>query len=470
MKSIKRFFAAILVACIAICPVAQASALNIVEEALRNRSASIMFKAVKPRKLTILNKQKRLAIDQTLQLECLVKPNAALKDVMWYTSNTVVSISSDGLVTPNRAGTVKITARATAKLSVKDSFNLTVYDPYAPTKLTISPDARVLSPGESVQLNVSCEPSTAIDDVYWSSSNPNAVSIDENGLVTTLSEGSATITATAVRGGIKATALIISSFPQLETQIPYRTTYRDLNAIRENLDMIDAIYQSAVKEVVRLSGAGTITSNERIRRIKVLSNAFEMYAFPWYTDTRVRYWTSRYSGQKDFYPGRVYFGLPYIQSGRTGSRVNRRFNVNKAVSSGYYAKRNDGVYRMTSKRLDGSYVGNDCSAFVGAATFVGNGYTIGHGVCFMLTSSIVSSGLYRSVSSYDDLRPGDIIVRGHDHAIMFLYYVDEAKTQMMIIEQGGGTSTDMHNTVTCSIVNRSRYESKYKIRRAKLLA
>ena len=125
---------------------------------------------------------------------------------------------------------------------------------------------------------------------------------------------------------------------------------------------------------------------------------------------------------------------------------------------------------MSTKRLDGSYVGNDCSAFVGAATFVGNGYGIGSGVCFMLTSSIVTSSMYRTVPSFDMLRPGDVIVRGHDHAVMFLYYVDSAKTRMMIIEQGGGTAADMHNTVACSIVNRSRYESKFKIRRARFLA
>ena len=47
---------------------------------------------------------------------------------------------------------------------------------------------------------------------------------------------------------------------------------------------------------------------------------------------------------------------------------------------------------------------------------------------------------------------------------MFLYYADKAKTQMVIIEQGGGN--DYTNTISCSIKNIQSYLDKgYKMRK-----
>lgn len=69
---------------------------------------------------------------------------------------------------------------------------------------------KLASPGDSRRLNVWFEPINATDqDVSWSSSNPAAASVDANGLVTAIAQGTEVIiTATAHDGGHQATARI----------------------------------------------------------------------------------------------------------------------------------------------------------------------------------------------------------------------------------------------------------------------
>ena len=66
----------------------------------------------------------------------------------------------------------------------------------------------------------------------------------------------------------------------------------------------------------------------------------------------------------------------------------------------------------------------------------------------------LATNLYKNLDSYDDLRTGDMLLCSDNHVVMFLYWVDSARTKMMIIEQGGDG-----NTVICSIQNAAKYQS-----------
>ena len=60
--------------------------------------------------------------------------------------------------------------------------------------------------GESIQLNVSLIPEYATNQaVEWTSSRPQTIAVDQNGLVTAVGVASATITATSLDGGLSAT-------------------------------------------------------------------------------------------------------------------------------------------------------------------------------------------------------------------------------------------------------------------------
>ncbi len=80
------------------------------------------------------------------------------------------------------------------------------------------------------------------------------------------------------------------------------------------------------------------------------------------------------------------------------------------------------------------------------------------------TRSIATSSYYYDVSNWQDLRPGDLINDSGHHVVMFLYYTNAARTQMMILEQGGGEYGI--NTVSCSMRGVAYYrDGGYTIRR-----
>lgn len=70
----------------------------------------------------------------------------------------------------------------------------------------------ILTDSISVQLGTVVEPEAALQKINWKSSDERVVKVDENGLVTILKKGKATITATALDGSRKRNSceLIIS--------------------------------------------------------------------------------------------------------------------------------------------------------------------------------------------------------------------------------------------------------------------
>ena len=76
------------------------------------------------------------------------------------------------------------------------------------TGLTISPSTLSLTAGQSGNLTVTATPSTASNEVNWTSSNPSVATVS-NGTVTAKAAGSATITATSTsKNSISATAKV----------------------------------------------------------------------------------------------------------------------------------------------------------------------------------------------------------------------------------------------------------------------
>ncbi len=82
---------------------------------------------------------------------------------------------------------------------ITDTFTITKSIPA--DSVTLDQTSLTLESGSTATLTATVEPETATDKaVTWSSSNEDVATVDENGVVTALSEGSATITATAASG------------------------------------------------------------------------------------------------------------------------------------------------------------------------------------------------------------------------------------------------------------------------------
>lgn len=138
----------------------------------------------------------------TTQLTAAATPTGASNSVTWTSSDeSVATVSSTGLVTSVAAGTATITATSTEDLTITATAAITVSAITSVTAIEISGTNTLTACGGTTQLSAEVTPSDATyTSVDWSTSNFNVAAVDENGLVTGVGVGEATITATAQDG------------------------------------------------------------------------------------------------------------------------------------------------------------------------------------------------------------------------------------------------------------------------------
>lgn len=150
--------------------------------------------------VSILPAEAALTVGGSLQLEAQIVPsNATYQKTSWTTSRqTVAKVSETGLVTAVSAGHATITVSAGGK---KASCAITVSEQIViveVTSVTIDRESLDLNKGESVQLTAVVKPDNARDrEVSWTSSNAGVAAVSQDGTVTAVGAGSATITAEA---------------------------------------------------------------------------------------------------------------------------------------------------------------------------------------------------------------------------------------------------------------------------------
>ena len=143
-----------------------------------------------------LNKTKLvLNKGQSETLTATVKPDDATdKAVTWSSSNfSVATVDSNGKVTAIGGGNATITAKAGDRQA---TCAVTVTIPVE--SITLDKTTVTLEEGESVTLSATISPQDATDKaIAWTSSANSIVTVDQNGRVTAIKEGTATVTAKA---------------------------------------------------------------------------------------------------------------------------------------------------------------------------------------------------------------------------------------------------------------------------------
>jgi len=402
-----------------------------------------------------------VAQGESFAINAKAMPETAEQRLYYVSSNpSVASVTADGVVNALKQGKAVIRIYSAESAAVYTAIGVKVAG-VLPESIGFTTTEFYFAPGDSVVLTPVLKPEGCMPGVTWATSNKAVAQVDANGLVTAMGAGTATISAATVNGGLTASVQVTVLATEYTTVVPAR--YTALSGLKGNLAKIDAISQSVYNAIDDEVRTGGLTLAEANLRKLVVRRAFAMYRFPWMTPVEQPYWrvSSSLSGAKDFQPGRVYYGLPYIQCGKTGDFTARRFNEVNAVSGGYYTDTGRGYYLMSqTKKYDGMYAGNDCSSFASLAQWgMGNAHSYDYTAVMMTTTA------YRTVAWGAEMKPGDVLVM-NGHCVVFLYYTDTARTKMMIIEQGGGNSGDIHNTVCCSVVNVAAYRSAgYIIRR-----
>ena len=123
------------------------------------------------------------------------------KDLTWTSSDdTVATVDENGVVTAVGGGTATITATLNADESIYAECVVTVSVALESISVEADGDTDSLEVGDTVKLAVGYNPADTTDEkgVTWTSSNEDVATVDENGVVTAVAGGTATITATSV--------------------------------------------------------------------------------------------------------------------------------------------------------------------------------------------------------------------------------------------------------------------------------
>ena len=139
-----------------------------------------------------------------------VKPKNTSKAVTYKSCNKkIATITSKGIVTGKKKGTVKIIAISKSNKKVKATIKLTVKDLKA-TSLKLNKTHTSLLFGKSTSLKATVKGSVGFynQGVIWKSSNTKIATVTSKGIVKGISAGQATITATERGGQKKATCKV----------------------------------------------------------------------------------------------------------------------------------------------------------------------------------------------------------------------------------------------------------------------
>ncbi len=155
--------------------------------------------------------------NNSIKLDTRISPlDSMYKTVEWTSSTTDISVDESGTVSPtvNKACYGVITLKVTDERgnSVTDKVNVS-FARYPVTSIEISPsEVNAAFDSEPIKLTSKCKNvgsiityDATIQDVIWTSDNTDVVTVDENGQLTYVDAGQATVTATSYDGGIQAT-------------------------------------------------------------------------------------------------------------------------------------------------------------------------------------------------------------------------------------------------------------------------
>ena len=132
---------------------------------------------------------------QTLHATVTPSDYANSGSIVWNSSDSsVATVDASGVVTPLKEGSTNITASILGYTS--NTCVVTVTKP-TPNTITVSPASASIEKGKTTQLTSTITPNNANASVSWSSSDETIATVNQNGLVTGVAVGSATITATS---------------------------------------------------------------------------------------------------------------------------------------------------------------------------------------------------------------------------------------------------------------------------------
>ncbi len=187
------------------------------------------------------------------------------KGVIWSSSDDTVAKVENGVVTALKAGDAVITAE-TYDGTAKAECNITVTVLSEEIRLNFTEKSIYI--GETAELIAEVLPTDTVNkNISWSSDNKDVATVDENGVVTAVSKGTATITVTSEDTGVTAQAVItvLKHVESISAERMITVTQGDSFSIEVAFNPVDASNQNIIwtvkdTRIVSVDGDGTFTA------------------------------------------------------------------------------------------------------------------------------------------------------------------------------------------------------------------
>ena len=202
----------------------------------------------------------------------VVPSDADNAEIVWSSANEKVAVVDDkGNITAVGNGTVRITA-ATKDYSVKAYCFVTVETEVPAESISISEKSLYLT-GGSKTLTAAVTPEGATNsDLVWSSSDTTVATVDQNGVVTAVANGTATITVRTTDNTVSAACTVTVQFvkvpvsgielsaEEIEMAWADKTASLTAEVYPENADVKTIVWESSDPDVAMVNDNGVITA------------------------------------------------------------------------------------------------------------------------------------------------------------------------------------------------------------------
>ncbi len=217
---------------------------------------------VNPVKIVLDNTSLYLYEGESGQIGATLSPEDATETITWSTNNTkVATVDANGKVFGVSKGTATITAKTTNGLTASCTVNVSTM----PQEVFLDKTSLTMVVKENYQLIPSVSPDDAYATYNWSSSDVSTVKVDENGLLTALKVGTATIAVTTSNGISTLCTVKVIALPTKITLDKTEVTLRpeETLTLRKSVTpsnaTADYVWKSSNTKVATVDQTGKVT-------------------------------------------------------------------------------------------------------------------------------------------------------------------------------------------------------------------
>ncbi len=213
----------------------------------------------------------------TLQMLSTPWPNISDSTVTWSVSDDAIASidATTGLLTAVIGGTVSVTATSTENTAITSTMDITVIANVAVSAIDVTSDASELFDvkGTTMQMTATISPADATNkDFTWSVNDENIATIDQSGLLTSVNDGTVTVTATAEdASGVTGTKDIIVTLKIYVMRITVKCDSDTLKGLGNTMQMsttiipgnassLDVTWSVSDDAIASIDAAGLLTA------------------------------------------------------------------------------------------------------------------------------------------------------------------------------------------------------------------